>query len=197
MRLHALGGEAAPPQIVADLRVVLELPARAKEHFWEALGPCLKEPLPPEMEAHLTRFCEAFGVPDADLGNAIRACRFLLREASLRDLSRGAFADDVARLSGGSEELSALLLAGFEAAKKVVRGEVLAATLADHGKLVESIEWRTDMVSSSSRGDRIQIPVVWLTLGYREGERRDRISLQLTPEAVQSLRRVCERMGSS
>ncbi|EYF08878.1 Hypothetical protein CAP_2739 [Chondromyces apiculatus DSM 436] len=203
MRLHALGGEMAPPQIMADLRVVLELPARAKEHFWEALGPCLRDPLPPEMEAHLTRFCEAFGVPDADLGNAIRACRFLLREASLRDLSRGAFADDVARLSAGAagaagaEELSGLLLAGFEAAKKVVRGEVLAATLADHGKLVESIEWRTDMVSSSSRGDKIQIPVVWLTLGYREGERRDRISLQLTPEAVQSLKRVCERLGSS
>ncbi|MCK6592439.1 MAG: COMM domain-containing protein, partial [Polyangiaceae bacterium] len=66
-----------------------------------------------------------------------------------------------------------------------------------HGKLCESIEWRIDTVTSSSRGDKIQLPIVWLTLGYREGERRDRISLQLTPEAVQSLRRVCERISSS
>jgi hypothetical protein len=196
VRLYALGGEVAPPQIVADLQAVLRLPERARAHFWEALGPCLKEPLTPQIEELLTGFCRAFEAPDADVGSAIRACRFLLREASIRNLSPSAFADDIARLSGGSKELTSILLAGFEAAKKVVRSEIVAASLADHGKLCETIEWRVDTVSTSSRGDKIQIPVVWLTLGYREGERRDRISLQLTPEAVQSFRRVFDKLGS-
>jgi hypothetical protein len=196
VRLYALGGEEAPSQVVADLKAVLRLPERAKVHFWEALGPCLKEPLTPAIEELLSGFCRAFEAPDADVGSAIRACRFLLREASIRNLSPSAFADDIARLSGGSKELTSILLAGFEAAKKVVRSEIVAASLADHGKLCETIEWRVDTVSTSSRGDKIQIPVVWLTLGYREGERRDRISLQLTPEAVQSFRRVFDKIGS-
>jgi hypothetical protein len=196
LRLHCLGGAEAPAAIASDIRILATFPERARERFWEALGPALKEPLTRDIEAHLDGFCRAFEVSGDELGRAIRASRFLVREASFRDLPRAAFAEDVIRLAGDANEVAAILLAGFEAGKGVVRREILETTLADHGKLVESVEWRVDNLASSSRGDRLQVPIVCLTLGYREGERRDRITLQLTPEALRTLKRVCDRLVS-
>src|SRR6516165_10675432 len=97
--LRCLGGEVAPPELAGDLRRVLDLPAEALGRFWHVLGPSLGEPLPREAGPLLDGYCRAHHLDAEGLAHAVKACRFLLREAARRDLSREDFAADVATLS--------------------------------------------------------------------------------------------------
>src|SRR6185436_2551560 len=131
----------------------------------------LREPVAPEVEAQLDQFCRTHESDEALLAPAIKACRFLLRRAAAIDLSRALFTEDLAQLAGSTPELAALLLAGYEAGKAVVRRELLRSALFDHGKLVEGVSWRVDQLTTSNRGDKLDARVVSLTLRYQEGER--------------------------
>jgi hypothetical protein len=84
---------------------------------------------------------------------------------------------------------------GYEAAKVLVRHEIARAALADHGKVVERVDWRVDQVVTSNRGEKLGVPVAVVTLSYREGERRDRITLQLPPQALRELAAMCQRLS--
>ena len=197
LKLHALGGSPAPAGMAADLQKILLLPASARQHFWEALGPSLREPVAPEVEAQLDQFCRAHAIDDGLLAPAIKACRFLLRRAAAIDLSRALFAEDLALLTGSAPELAALLLVGYEAGKSVVRREILRNALLDHGKLVDGVDWRVDRLTTSNRGDKLDARVVSLTLRYREGEHNERITLQMLPESIADLRAMCDALLSS
>jgi len=58
---------------------------------------------------------------------------------------------------------------GYEAAKAFVRREIHQAALADHGKVVERVDWRVDQVVTSNRGEKLGVPVAVLTLSFRRG----------------------------
>src|SRR3954467_10817737 len=107
--LHCLGGRPAPPDISADLTLVTTLPSRARDQLWEVLGPCLSEPMPRDLDPRIDRFCALHEIEGAVLARALKACRFLLRQASARDLGRELFAADVERL-GGERSVGELLL---------------------------------------------------------------------------------------
>lgn len=197
--LHCLGGERAPESIAADLRVLARLPERARARFWDALGEVLSDPVPASAEASLDAFARAFQVPGDDLARALKASRFLVREACARGLDSGRFEDDIVRLAGGplSPEavvLAPLLLSGYEGAKASLRRAMLAHTIADHSDVLESIEWRIDAVLSSSRGDALGGRIATLTLGYRRGDRTERVTLHMSPQKIEELRRACEQM---
>ena len=194
MKLHCLGGISAPAEIVGDLRKILDLPPLARQTLWEVLGMCLGAKIPPEAESRLTEFCKAHGADEGALAAAIKACRFLLRSAVSLDLSRAVFAEDLASLVGNGREVSEILLAGYDSAKNLIRAEILQGVLADHGKLCEGIDWRVDYLASSNRGEKLRIPVAMLTLRYREGSRRDRITLQFLPDAIKDLRKICDQI---
>jgi hypothetical protein len=187
---------SAPAEIVGDLRKLLELPPRARQTLWDVLGVCLGAQIPAAAEARLTEFCKAHGADQGELAAAIKACRFLLRSAVSLDLSRAVFAEDLASLAGEGRELSELLLAGYDSAKKLIRAEILQGALADHGKLCEGIDWRVDYLASSNRGEKLRIPVAMLTLRYREGSQSDRITLQFLPDAIRDLRKICDQILS-
>lgn len=191
--LRCLGGRPAPAEIAADLEPLGRLPAPARQQLYGALGPCLAEPVPTSIEAAFETFCKAFQVDEGALARAFRASRFLLRQAASIDLPAAAFAEDLGKLGQG-EDLAAVLMPGYEAAKSMVRAEIATTALADHGKVVERVDWRVDQVMASNRGEKISVPVTVLTLGFREGERRDRITLQLLPEALRELRAMCDRL---
>jgi len=198
--LFCLGGEAAPAAIVADLQALSRLPERARARFWDALGPALPDPLPASVEPALDTFARTFEVPKDDLARALRASRFLVREASARGLDRERFGEDVVRLAGGplspeAAVIAPLLLSRYDAARAALAAGALRETLGDHGAVVESIEWRLDGVLASSRGDAGAARIAVLTLGYREGDRKDRITLHLSPDKLEELRRACERMS--
>ena len=194
--LHALGGQPAPAEVERELALVLELPPSARARLWEALGPCLVEPLPDTVEARLDAFCRAHEAPSELLARALKACRFLVWQASSRGLPREAFAADLASLSP-APELAALLLAGYDAAKAQVRRELLRGALLDHGNVLDGVDWRVDHVATSSRGGLLHEPVGVITLRYRAGGREERLTVQLVPEALRELHHACESLAAA
>lgn len=193
-KLRSLGGAAPPAEILRDAEQALELPPRLRERFWDILGPCLAEPLPRELEADLDRLCAEHALAPDALARALKACRFLVRSAAAHDLDGRAFAEDLALLAGGSPRLANLLLPGYEAARAVVRSELARTALHDHGKVIEGIDWRIDVITASSQAAKLRAPLAVITLRYREGDDRDRITLNATPEVLETLRELCDRM---
>jgi hypothetical protein len=169
------------------------MPAAATRQLYRVLGPCLGERVPDGAERSIDQFCTDTGVSGAELARVLRACRFFLRQAAAFDLSATEMGEDLAAL-GDTGEIQAILLPGYEAAKSLVKGEIALAALADHGKLVEHVDWRVDRVTTSNRGEKLEVPVTVVTLRYREGELRSRITLQLLPAALRELRAMCDRL---
>lgn len=203
LSLHCLGGREPPPEVVSELRLLAELPARAHSGLWRALGPCLGDAPAlaggaAAIEQRLEELCGESGVSSADLSRVIRSARFLLREAARLDIERPLFERDLDAIFSGDGErghrAKLTLLAGFDAAMAELRAEILEGTLADHGKLLVGVDWRVDTLSTSSRGVKLRTPVVVLTLRYQDGERRERITLQALPGVLEQLRRVCENI---
>ena len=192
-RLACLGGGEAPPELARDIARLAGLPRTARERLWEALGPSLSEPLPAPVEQLLDGFCRRHEVPGDELARVLKACRFLIREASRIDLPRAAFAEDLAAL-GAASEVQQVLLAGYERGKAAVRGELLHDALAAHGKVLTGVDWRVDTVAASTQGAKLQAPVVMLTLHYEDAGRRERITLQAVPGALEELRKVCDQL---
>ncbi|MGK4004052.1 COMM domain-containing protein [Sorangium sp. So ce1036] len=191
--LRCLGGGPPPPELAADLRRLLELSPGARQRLWEALGPSLGEPVPAAVERLLDAFCRRHDVGSEALARVLKACRFLVREASKRDLDRAALAADLAALAPGEggDVIQAILLAGYDQARALVRRELVRSALLDHGRLLTGVDWRVDTIAASSRGASIQAPVVLLTLTYQEGGQSTRLTLQATPDLLRELQRLC------
>jgi hypothetical protein len=197
--LFCLDGENAPDAIAADLRLVARLPEAARARFWEALGPALAEPVPESVETTLDTFARAFDIPPNDLGRALKASRFLVREASARGLDRAKFEEDIVGLCGGTTSpeaaiIAPILLSRYEAARSSLGAKAFRETVADHGYVLRSVEWRVDAVLASSRGNPGNAHIAVLTLGYGHGEKEEQLTLHVTPDKLEELRRACERM---
>ena len=72
------------------------------------------------------------------------------------------------------------------------RQRLIQDAIAGHGKMITSADWRLDMSLASSGASEINIPVVTLSFGYREGvgdrARDDTFQLQLPLGEVARLR---------
>ena len=193
-KLRCLGGSEPPPEVSLGLKDLSLLSGSARAHFWDALGPALRDPVPRELEPLLERFQQAHQVAQGPLVRAIAACRLLLREAAQRTTSGDDFAHDLAGLNAGSGELEAILMPGFESAMAALRQEILAGSLADHGKLLVGVDWRVDSMVCSDRGEKLQSPVVVVTLRYLEGGQPGRFTVQALPDMLQQLRTMCAKI---
>jgi hypothetical protein len=194
VKLHSLGGQEVPGSLLVDLRKVLDLPPAARASLWQALGPSLPEPMPPDAEGQLQTFCTSFAIPPEDLARVLRAQRFLLREATALDVPSDAFADDLTALFPADPAVKEVLAGGYERAKALIRNDILNGTLADHGKLMVGVDWKVESIGASNRGAHLGLPAAVLTLRYREGNEAGRITLQLLPEMVRELRKACEKI---
>lgn len=193
--LLCTGGTPPPPEVAQDLQELANLPAAAKEHFWDALGPSLRQPLPDSLDRTLDRFCEQYDVPGGKLSRVIKACRFLLRQAAARDLDEAKLREDIGTLAGEqADEVGPILAAGYEQAKGEICVEFIRGSIADHGKLLVGLDWRIDAMVASQRAMSLKAPVALLTLHFREGERTERITLQALPDTLRQLREACDRM---
>ncbi len=193
-RLHCLGGQLPPADIAADLARVEALSTGAKASLWDALGPCLGETIPSRVESILDQFCTKHGAAGDDVAAVLKALRFLVREAAVRDLSRAVFAEDLAALGGLEGDAMTTLISRYDIAKRLVRDEALRRSLADHGKLLEQITWRADHIGSSSQGERLNAPISLLSFTYIEGDRRERLTLQVLPAQLRELRALCDKL---
>src|SRR5580658_9775559 len=124
IRLYGLGGGEAPPDLGADLLRLLRLPAEALQKLWQVLAPSLAETIAKETEELLDVFCAAYRVDEDELARAIKACRFVIREAAQRDVAAGAVAEDLDRLCPGDPLVKELVMAGYGPAKDRLRHEM-------------------------------------------------------------------------
>lgn len=195
--LRTLGAVEASESLVREIGFVLELPESAFRSFWLLLSLALYDDPPGDLEHQLERLAEDHGVELTSMAAALRAHRFLLREAARRRVSKEDYAADLAAMAGDperAERLQALMLPGFDLAVERVKQEIIGAGVADHGKVLTEVKWRVDAMLASDRGSAEQRRIGMLTLIYREGRREDRVTLQVQPDGLQALYEACKGM---
>ncbi|NIQ39938.1 MAG: hypothetical protein GTN81_15335 [Proteobacteria bacterium] len=195
IRLDCCQGNPAPPFVVEGWKRFLRFPERARKGFWGLLAPALLEPANPSNKQRIELFSRQNGLAEKDVVSVVRSCDFLLRQASALDLDAATFQQDLGALSEGDEQGAEFILSQYEGAKADLRKVIIQESLADHGKVLLGIDWRVDNVSASDRGAKLNTTVVLLTLRYRDGARLERITLQLTPDAIKELKSFSDRFS--
>lgn len=195
-KLHCLGGQAPPQEIVADFLGLRRLPQGAVSAIWEVLVLCLGDEMTKPSQATLDGFSAEHQADGAVLARVLKASRFFVRQAAAHDLSPAVFAEDLMAILDGDEPLTRILVGGYEATKAALRTELMRQSLGDHGKVLERVDWRADYLTASSRGERFRMPYVTLTFTHREGDTKGRTSLQMPREAVAQLRALCDKILS-
>ena len=193
--LHSFAGAPAPPPLVDGWKHLLDLSQEAWDGFWSLLAPALLAPADPNNHARLESFSQKYEVSQEHALAALQACGLLFQQASALDLGQELFRKDLATLSDGESDRTATLAVKYDEVKGELRKRIAAESLIDHGKVLTGVDWRVDNVVSSDRGTQLNATVVFLTLRYREGDRTERITLQLTPEALKELKVFTERIS--
>lgn len=194
MRLRSLGGGEAPESIASDLCLLLLFDGPARSALGPALIASLSEPVTPAAEAALTQLTRTHELDPDALGRAVKAVRFLLREAALRNLGPHALGLDLDELSGDSAVVREVVLPCYEQARAIVVRESLVRTLTDHGGVLVGVDWRADIIGRSNRGPALSGQVGWITLRILEGDRTQRISFQAVPTMLEELKAACEEL---
>jgi len=194
--LRCLGGRPGPARLTADVGELLALPLAVKERFWDVILPYLHPAPTDEQAARVEALRGEHGLAAEALVGPIRAARFLIVEGARAGLDDDAFVADLSSLSRTVDvrEIVGILLPCFRRAAPPLRSEIVARTLADHGKLVSDVHWRVDRILGSERGSALDAAVAVLTFDYRDGARDDRVTMQFMPEQLIQLLRACEEM---
>jgi hypothetical protein len=190
--LRCLQGGEGPDDLGADLVQLLQLPAQAREHFWEVLGAYLRPRLDERAQTTIVGFCTEHELTSEEIAPAIRATRFLFQEAARANLDSEAFGRDVADVSGeeNAPALVGLLRPWFEDLRPRLRRELAERSIADHGKVVTGTDWRVDTIGGSNHAMGLNTPVAIVTFSYREGGQAGRVTLHLPPDQLEQLRGV-------
>lgn len=190
--LKSLGNTAPSPELVAGLRLLEAFSTDALERLWTVLGPALTDPVPRRLPAALDAFARDHGLPSDDtMARAVRACRAIVRGASLRELDAATFASELELLGVGAAVID-VLRRGFDAARAQVRGEAIGAAMMHHGRALLGVSWRLDQVLASS--DDVRFAVAVLTLHTRSREREEHFTVQVTSDRLRELQALCERL---
>jgi hypothetical protein len=184
LRLHCLGGDVVPDDVVADAARLGKLGDTAVADLWTVLGPCVRQPMSDELGQLLSRFCLSHEIAEADLGHVIRICRWLLHQAASVDLTLEHLGEDIGRIWPEPGGLRDVLGANYLTVKNELRDVLLANALVKHGNVLENVEWRIDRVAADANAPRLDLPVALVTLSYRNRERREHLTLQLTPDEL-------------
>lgn len=190
---HCFPGEEPPEGVVSGMRMLLGLPRGAQSNLWHLVRVGLEEAETPEHRQLLESYAMRFEANPAQLMGAVRACQFLLRQAAACKLEPAQFLADVQALSGTERAAVELLAPHYLRVRNHLRLQLLESTLADHGNVLVGFDWRIDTVSVSNHGEMENVPVVFLNLSYRNADDTRKLSLQLSPSAVASLKAFWDR----
>ena len=184
---------SAPHAVVEGWKKFLGFSEEVMNNFWGILRPVLIQPANSNNRQRIESFCSDYGLKEKDVAAALRSCDFLLRQAAALNMDDAPFRQDLAALSEGDKQGAEVVLSQYEEAKTDLRKKIIQESLADHGNVLVGIDWRVDNVTASDRGTKLNTVVVLLTLRYRDANRTERITLQLTPEAMKELKLFCDR----
>ena len=195
IRLKCCQDRPVPQPVVEGWKQFLGFSEKAMNNFWGILRPALTQPANPSNRQIIESFCGDYGLKENDVVAALRGCDFLLRQAAALDMDVAPFRQDLATLSEGDEQGAEVILSQYEGAKADLRKVIIQESLADHGEVLVGIDWRVDNVTASDRGAKLNTTVVLLTLRYRDANLTERITLQLTPEAIRELKLFSDRFS--
>jgi hypothetical protein len=196
IRLQCCGGSPVPQVVVDCWRSFEGLPEAARDSIWDLFGQTVLDPDNPANERAAEQFCEQHGVEPAKVIEAVRACDYLVRNATALNLPQNIFEQDLALLSPGNPGAAAILTSRYESVKGNMRRLIVEDSLADHGKVLVGLDWRVDNVTASDRGAQLDSSVVFLTLRYRDSDSFERLTLQLTPESLKGLKGFVDRFSA-
>lgn len=195
VRLKCLGGGVVSDEYLADARRVDKLGDGALEALGPLLAPTILSALTRELGEHLSRFCLQHEVAEADLGHVLKVCRWLVREAANVDLCRDDLAADLKTLWQDPGILGDVLLEHYEPIKRALREQMVNDALLMHGNALVDVEWRVDQIASDRHTARLGVPVAIVTLIYKNADRGDRLTLQITSEQLGRLSQVFGALG--
>jgi len=194
--LHCLGGRTASIQVKDDLARLSLLPLEVLGHVWSVLGPLLGRELTKDRINRVAGpFCERHKIDIEDFMFGVVAARLVLRGAATEDLNVEQFVGDLEILEV-EIPVARLLTAGFDRASAMVRGELMMATLMDHGRVLKNTDWRIDQMRGSNRGKNLDAPVASLTFNFQDGDKAERITLQVLPPVLKQLRNILDEVLS-
>jgi hypothetical protein len=184
-----------PDELPKALATLVDLSDAAVERFPELLTSVL-EPLPDDqLDNRIVRLCRKHELDPTKLAPALKSVRYLFRFAATEGTSTEGLATELEALLPALQ-LAPLLVPLYEHVLPQLRQEIATAALVAHGKVLAGIEWRIDAIASSDRGRSINLPVVLMTLAYRERDQAGSVTLQLLPSKVQELRDLCDHLLS-
>ena len=186
--LRCFQGESAPVMVVDGWNRFCRFPAEAREPFLDLLQPVILDPANPGILAAVRDLATNQGLREEDVSAALQAGSILYTQVGALDLASEDLKSDLEALSRGEGEAATAFLSRFDATKNEVRNSIILGTLTDHGKVIVGVDWRVDEVTESDRGAALTTSVVFLTLRYQDGDRLERINLQLTPDAMRQLK---------
>jgi hypothetical protein len=187
--LRCLGGASAPQDLRDDLMSLRRLSDSARAHFWQALGPSLVDPVPPELERRLDVFCAEHHAEPSDLAHAIKASRMLVRGAARHGVDQRGFLADLETL-GVEGPIVVLLAAGFERAVGGLRRDAARRAIGGHGAVLTAVDWRVDRVMDTKEARGLGIDVAVVTLRYRDATGDKTLTLHALPDMLDELRRI-------
>ena len=185
--LLSLGGAPASATLNADLAQLKRLPTSVRDDLWRLLEPNLAAAVDDRAEHAVARFCAEHGVITADLLPVVRSSRLLIRAAAERDVPVEGFAQDLSQLCD-DDDCRRALLACYAQAHPRLRAERVLTALGDYGAVLEDARARVDLVAASRHGDMRAVPVVMLTLRYRDGDDVQRLTVQVAPQMMKQLK---------
>ncbi len=194
--LNCLRGLAGPAGLSDDIQELLALPDGIRARFWEILEPCLVSDPSTEEQERIFAICGEHQLDPQLLTNPLRGVRFLVNASARAALTKEAVVQDVEQIvrDGQHRHALAVLLPCFEKSLPVLRAQIVARTITEHGTLAEGVHWRVDKIINSEHGDGVNLPVAVLTFRYREGHREERITLHLLPDQLAKLKEACLEM---
>jgi len=198
--LHCFHGAPAPPQVVDGWQRYLHLPKPARRAIWSLLGPAVLDLNESDHQELLSSFCKEHGISREPVVQAVHSCGFVLSRAAALDLALGQVHEDLSALCSDTavdNDALDILLARYDGMKTQLRGLIVQESLADHGKVLVGLDWRVDNFSASQRGANLDTTVVLLTMRYRDGNQFDRITFQLTQDALRELKLFCSRFEAA
>ncbi|ANM28747.1 hypothetical protein ABI59_02660 [Acidobacteria bacterium Mor1] len=185
--LDALQGSPAPPPVLDGWRRLARFPDGALKQWWALLEPAVVRPTLLEDGVRVAEFAQMFGLGHEDVRMAVQATAFLVTQSMAIDLAGEKLAADLEKLGAKSPEAAKIVADGYEERRPRLRELIVEWSLADHGNLLVGLDWRVDEIKTSSHGAELNTPVVLMTLKYRGGDGDKRLTLQLTPSAMQRL----------
>lgn len=191
VKLACLLGLPAPPELAPNLATLTTLSEPVLATFGEVLEPNLAPVIDDRVETRVKRYCRLHEIEPDQIGPSVRACRFLFTNAVKSGAGRDGFSADVRALLPEAQAEAALarLLPLFDQAfPQLVKAAVLRS-VAEHGKVVQAVHWRIEVIKSSDHGLKLDVPIATLTLQYQEGPNAGQASFQLLPEQAAELKR--------